>query len=172
MLCVSWFVSSYRARYKRPESHHRASFDEALKKNGITSAFITDQPGMLAYYSDIKLIPLDGLMGNIEFQQDLGKKGILGLAAEYGVKGFVGPWVPFGEYNAHHFCEQLFLASSKLHCVPNGPGSWQVTGANIYSRVPAAPAGSLKLSPDQIVWKGEDENSLAVWKIVPEPAPQ
>ena len=51
------------------------------RKTGIQNAFVFDEPGYVAYYTDLKIIPLDGLMGDLAFQRDLATKGINPVAS-------------------------------------------------------------------------------------------
>lgn len=147
--------------YRPPSSFNETAFNLA----GIHRAFVYDEPGVLAYYSDIHLVPLDGLMGDIAFQHELATKGVNALALEDHIDGFIGPSVPYDDTNAKEYCEQIFLSAVKMNCVADGPGKWQVVGADVYSRVPSAAAGTLKL--DKLVWNQKD--MVTVWKINPSP---
>jgi hypothetical protein len=165
-LAAAWVKLSYKRCYLAPDLRPPASFNEVVfKQAGIRGAFVFDEPGALAYYSDIKVVPLDGLMGNVAFQHDLGTKGINALAAQYHIDAFIGPSVPFDEAGEKNYCDQIFLSAIELHCSPDGPDRWQVTSADVYSRVPSAAAGRLQLDKDQIVWSEKDR--VTVWRITP-----
>jgi hypothetical protein len=166
LLAVAWVKVSYHKIYLGPDFRPSAAFNETVyKQAGIHSAFVYDEPGVLAYYSDIRLVPLDGLMGDVAFQHDLATKGVNAVAAADHIDGFIGPPVPYDEADAKGYCEKMFLAAVKLNCVADGPGQWQVTGADIYSRVPSAAAGNLRLDRDQLVWS--EKKRVAVWRIHP-----
>jgi hypothetical protein len=166
LLALGWVRYSYVRCYRAPAGGPPASFNETVyKKAGIHRAFSYDQPGLLGYYTDLEIVPLDGLMGDVNFQHDLGTKGINAIAAEDHIDGFIGPPVPYDERDRNDFCEQLFLSAVELHCTPADAGWWQATSADIYSRVPSAPAGTLQLNPDQVVWT--QKNWMTVWRITP-----
>jgi hypothetical protein len=161
-----WVKFSYKRCYLGPSLRPPQSLIDAVsRKSGIRNAFVFDEPGYLAYFSDLKLIPLDGLMGDVAFQHDLATKGVHAVATKYQIDGFIGPGEPFDKASANNYCDQLFLASVELHCEADGPGQWRVISADVYSRVPSALAGRLQLDQDQIVWS--EKNLLTVWRITP-----
>jgi len=166
LLAGGWVQLSYKRSYLGPSLRPPQSLIDAVSRNiGIHNAFVVDEPGYLAYFTDLKIIPLDGLMGDVAFQHDLATKGVHAVAAKYHVDGFIAPGEPFDEAAAKNYCDQLFLASVELHCEADGPGQWRVISADVYSRVPGALAGRLQLNKDQIVWS--KKNVLTVWRITP-----
>jgi hypothetical protein len=166
LLAVGWVKLSYKRCYLGPSLRPPQSFIDAVsRKTGIHNAFVFDEPGYVAYFTDLKIIPLDGLMGDLAFQHDLATKGVHAVATEYQIDGFIGPGEPFDKASAKDHCDQLFLASVELHCEADGPGRWRVISADVYSRVPGALAGRLPLDKDQIVWSQKD--LLTVWRITP-----
>jgi hypothetical protein len=166
LLAGGWVKLSYKRCYLGPSLRPPQSLIDAVSgKTGIHNAFVFDEPGYLAYFSDLKLIPLDGLMGDVAFQHDLATKGVRALATEYHIDGFIGPGEPFDEASAKNYCDQLYLASVELHCEADGPGQWRVISADVYSRVPGTLAGRLQLDKEQIVWS--EKNVLTVWRITP-----
>jgi hypothetical protein len=166
LLAGGWVKFSYRRSYLGPSLRPPQSLIDAVsRKAGIHNAFVFDQPGYLAYFTDLKIVPLDGLMGDVAFQHDLATKGVHAVATKYQIDGFIGPGEPFDEASAKNYCDQLFLAAVELQCQANGPGQWRVISADVYSRVPSALAGRLQLDEDQIVWS--KKNELTVWRISP-----
>jgi hypothetical protein len=166
LLAGAWFKMSYTKAYLQPDRRTPAAFNEVVyRQAGVHSAFAYDEPGMLAYYSDIHIIPLDGLMGDMEFQQDLATKGILAVAAKHHIDGFIGPPMPFDTAESKSFCERFFLSAETLHCTQQGANKWQATSLDVYARVPSGPAGTLVLNPQRIVWS--DKKWVAVWRINP-----
>jgi hypothetical protein len=165
LLAAAWVKVSYHRIYLGPDFRPSAAFKETVKDANIHSAFVYDEPGVLAYYSDIRVIPLDGLMGDMGFQHDLATKGVNAVALADHIDGFMAPPVPYDETDAKEYCEKMFLSAVKLNCVADGPGRWQVTGADIYSRVPNVAAGNLRLDHDQLVWS--EKKTMAVWRIHP-----
>jgi hypothetical protein len=166
LLAGGWAKLSYKRSYLGPSLRPPQSFIDAVSgKTGIHNAFVFDEPGSLAYFSDLKIVPLDGLMGDLAFQHDLATKGVNAVATKYHIDGFIGPGEPFDKASAKDHCDQLFLASVELHCEADRPGRWRVISADVYSRVPGALAGRLQLNKDQIIWSQKD--LLTVWKIAP-----
>jgi hypothetical protein len=166
LLAGGWAKLSYERSYLGPSLRPPQSFLDAVsRKSGIHNAFVYDEPGYLAYFTEVKIVPLDGLMGDLAFQHDLATKGVDAVATKYQIDGFIGPGEPFDEASAKDHCDQLFLASVELHCERDGPGRWRVISADVYSRVPGALAGRLRLDKDQIVWSEKDV--LTVWRIFP-----
>jgi hypothetical protein len=166
LLAVGWVKLSYQRCYLAPDIRPPAEFNEVVyKQAGIRRAFAYDQPGMLAYYSDVEIVPLDGLMGTIAFQHDLWTKGANQVVLENHIDGFIGPVMPFNVDDEKNFCDHLFLSAVKLHCAADGPGRWEVTSVDIYSRVPNLPAGRLLLDARQVVWV--NKNGVTVWRIAP-----
>jgi hypothetical protein len=165
ILSAAWVRFSYRYCFVLPDMRPPADFNDIYKKAGIRAAFTYDEPGGLAYYSDVKIIPLDGLMGNIDFQRDLARKGVRAVTVKDHVDGFIGPPMPLSEADAKSYCDRFFVSSATLRCVQDGPDTWQVSSVDVFARVPSAPAGSLALDKNEIVWSRR--NSVAVWRINP-----
>ena len=124
ILAVGWWKGSYKRIVYGPEMIPPASFNEVVyKQAGLRRVFAYDQPGLLAYYSDVKIVPLDGLMGDMKFQKDLATKGIQAVAEENHIDGFIGPPVPITDSTQKPLCETVYLSTEQFHCVPSGPGS-------------------------------------------------
>ena len=90
------------------------------------------------------------------------------LFAKDHIDAFAGPTVPFDEWGKETYCDHLFLESTKYTCEPwtkgpQGEPQWMITGVEVYSRLPLAPAGYISLPPSHIVWTGK--NYVTVWKI-------
>ena len=164
LLAVLWLRVSYQHVYRGPDRITPASFNQQVYKlAGIHRALAYDQPGRLAYYSDVEIIPLDGLMGNLNFQANLTRLGAAGYVAANQIDGFIGPPVPLANSTYQAMCEQVYLSSVSFDCKPASGGGYDVSGVKLYARVPAASAGRLRLSDDQIVWQKPD--SVAVWRL-------
>ncbi len=164
ILAVGWWKESYKRIVYGPDTVPPAAFNEVVyKQAGLRRVFAYDQPGALAYYSDVKIVPLDGLMGDMKFQHDLATKGIRAVAEELNIDGFIGPPVPITNATQQSLCETVYLSTEQFRCVPRGPGEWDVKGVDVYARVPSAKSGTLPLDNDQIVW--EKPQFVAVWRL-------
>ena len=164
LLAASWWRVSYHQIYRSPDLRPSPELNETVyQQAGIHRVFAYDQPGMLAYYTDLQIVPLDGLMGDMKFQHDLATKGVEAVVAEDHIDGFVGPPVPLN--NDKDLCLKVYLSSERFHCVPNGNGGWNVTGVEVYARVPRVLAGTLPLENGNIVWASP--HYISVWRLTP-----
>lgn len=141
---------------------------QVLQNDDLHRLLAYDQPGGMAYFTNLAVVPLDGLMADRKFQTDLAQGGIGDFIRKDHIDGFAGPTVPFDKWAKDTYCGHLFLESTKYTCEPwtNGPQGeprWMITGVEVYSRLPLAPAGYIPLPPSNIVWTGQ--NYLTVWRI-------
>ncbi len=161
-----WVKLSYRKFYLGQSPVPPVSFNqEVYIKAGIRRAFAYDQPGMLAYYSNVQIVPLDGLMGNLAFQHDLAVKGLKAVMKEERIDGFIGPPMPMSDSEQNSMCEALYLSTEQFLCMKDDSGAWQITGVDIYARVPSRFAGTLALSSTNIIWN--ERGLVAVWRVDP-----
>ncbi len=148
---------------------------QVLAADQVRSLLAYDQPGGMAYFTDAAVVPLDGLMADRQFQTDLAQHGIGAFIGKDHIDAFAGPTVPFDEWGRQTYCDHLFLESTKYTCEPwmkgpDGEPQWMITGVEVYSRLPLAPAGYIPLPPSHILWTGK--NYLTIWRISGEdPAP-
>ena len=160
-LAIAWMKIDYKVVYRGPDTRPPMSFNEVVyHRVGIHRALAYDQPGSLAFHSDVQIVPLDGLMGNLDFQRDLATKGLQQVMIENQIDGFIGP--PLELPKNEDMCVNIYLSSVRFHCVPEGNG-WTPTGVDVYARMPFVMAGTLKLNKDQVVWT--KTNFVSVWKI-------
>jgi hypothetical protein len=129
----------------------------------VRSLLSYDQPGAMAYYSDISVVPLDGLMGNLSYQQELAQHGIWEFIRREHIEAFAGPPVPFDDWGKRTYCDAIFLESTRFTCQPIGNGQWTITGVEVYARLPFQPAGYIPLSAPQLLWNAP--NYLSIWRI-------
>ncbi len=122
-----------------------------------------NQPGAMAYYSDMAVVPADGLMNNLDYQTELAQQGIAEFLHRDRIEAFVGPSVPLVAWEKKLYCDQVFLHSTRFTCAPVGSGLWTVTGVEIYSRMPFKPAGYIALPASQILWTMP--GYVTVWRI-------
>ena len=110
---------------------------------------------------------LDGLMGDLRFQQELGTLGIAALDRRYRVDDFVGPPQPLTAAGKHDFCDAIFLAATRLRCAGQPDGTTTVSGAEVYARLSGRLAGAVPLPQRQMVWNAP--NYVAVWRVETQP---
>ena len=164
-----WYKMGWK--HSREQVAERATLpkmQQVLAADQVHSLLAYDQPGGMAYFTSIAVVPLDGLMADRQFQTELSQRGIADFIRKDHIDGFVGPTVPFDEWGRQTYCGHLFLESTKYTCEPwtpgpNGEPQWMITGVEVYSRLPLAPAGYIPLPPSHILWTGK--NYVTVWRI-------
>ncbi len=143
---------------------------QTLEADSLHRLLAYDQPGGMAYFTHQAIVPLDGLMADREFQIELSQRGIGDFIHKDQIDGFAGPPVPLDKTGERTYCGQLFLESTKYTCEPwtsgpHGGPQWMITGVEVYSRLPLAPAGYIPLPPSDILWTGG--NYVTIWRISP-----
>ena len=164
LLIGVWVRGSYLAFAHPTQNAMGEGFEENLvDRLHVHAAIAFDKPGRMAYYTDVPIVTLDGLMGNMTFQQDLAANGIASFDANNGVDAFVGPPVPFDESGKKIYCDQRFLSSVQFHCVPNGAGGWVPDGVEVFARLGGQSAGSLSLPASTLEWN--QPGLVSVWHL-------
>ena len=169
-LLLFWRIGLRHSRQRTAEFATIPAMRTALAQAGVERVLAYDQPGAMAYFTRLAVVPLDGLMADRAFQTELATHGIGAFIARDHVQGFVGPPVPLGQWGHDTYCGHLFLESTRYFCAPwqpdaSGQPQWMITGVEVYSRLPLAPAGRIALQPGNIVWTGKDY--VTVWRIPP-----
>jgi len=141
---------------------------QVMDTDNIHRLLAYDQPGGMAYFTSLSVVPLDGLMADRKFQTVLAEHGVNEFIQRDQIDGFAGPTVPFDQWGKDTYCDHLFLESTKYTCEPwtagpNGEPQWMITGVEVYSRLPLAPAGYIPLPPSNIIWTGK--NYVTIWRI-------
>jgi len=166
-LAAVWVKSSYLHTTRMADTGRPTDFQDAVANTaGIHTALAFDYPGRFAYYSDVRIVPLDGLMGDRHFQQELATGGIAQYVAVNHIQGFIGPAIPMDDATAANFCHHIHNGAVQFNCVQTGPNAWDVRSANVYSRLPHGFAGTLLLDDADIVWT--EPNLVSVWRLHPD----
>lgn len=169
LLPVAWFKISYLHFYRDPDSGQPLFLQQVAQSNEIHTAFSFDKPGQIAYYTTIHVIPLDNLMGNMNFQRELIARGVTRYAADHDVDTFIGPPVPLNRDGYKNFCQVVYLDSMLFHCIQTGEATWMPVSVDVYSRIPHAYVGSLQLDPKQLLWT--QPGQVSFWRIQPDESP-
>ena len=63
-----------------------------MKKNlpAESGVLVFDQPGALGYYSDLRVLPVDGLINDFAYNEDIIRLGIVAYLRTKGVTYYVG----------------------------------------------------------------------------------
>ncbi|MHB8303589.1 MAG: hypothetical protein ACYDC6_12235 [Acidobacteriaceae bacterium] len=164
-----WYKMGWRhSREQVAENTAIPAMRQALEADHVQRILAYDQPGGMAYFTRLSVVPLDGLMADRQFQTELAQHGIADFIRQDNMDGFAGPDVPLDDGGRQTYCGKLFLESTRYTCGPwppaaDGSAQWMITGVEVYSRLPLAPAGFISLSPSNIVWTRQ--HYLTVWKI-------
>lgn len=116
---------------------------------------IHDWPGMIAFFTDRKIVPIDGLMNDLNFQEDLVRNGIGGFIKENKIKYIIAP---LDESRKSYLGYELLI--DKHNRV-----------LDVYSSLYQYKCGSIILYDEDIVFKFRDEvhcpgtPDFALWKI-------
>ncbi len=164
VVAVSWWRVSYGKFWRGPETRPPASFNaELYGREGIRRAIAYDEPGVYAYYSDIAIVPVDGLMGDLAFQDELATKGVQEFVRREGIQAWIGPYSPVDRDNKQELCDKVFLSSERFHCEAVGDGRYQLTGVDVYARLPPKLAGTLALVPREQIYALP--GAITVWRL-------
>lgn len=164
-----WYKMGWKhSREQVAENTAIPAMSQTLEADHVQRILAYDQPGGMAYFTRLSVVPLDGLMADRQFQTELAQHGIADFIRQDNMDGFAGPDVPLDDGGRQTYCGKLFLESTRYTCEPwtpaaDGTAQWMITGVEVYSRLPLAPAGFISLSPSNIVWTRQ--HYLTVWKI-------
>jgi hypothetical protein len=164
VLLPVWYRMSYRKFAHAEPDAIGAGYQQNLSDRlHFHTVLAFDKPGRMAYYSDVRVVALDGLMGDLQFQRDLATKGIAAFDAEHHVDGFIGPPQPLDAGARENFCDQITLSAVRFHCVASGPGEWMVDGVEVFARLSGQSAGTISLPQKDLVWSVP--HGVAAWQL-------
>ncbi len=168
VLLTIWSLTSLRHfAHNDPTTQDPGFQINAVDRAHLHALLAFDKPGRIAYYSTADIVPLDGLMGSLQFQRDLATKGIADFDHANGIDGFIGPPQPLDQSGKQQFCDNIMLSSVQFHCVQTGPNQWTVDRAEVFARLTQTPAGSVNLPPASIVFN--HPGYVAVWRLTTTP---
>ncbi len=163
-----WSLTSLRHfAHNDPTSQDPGFHAAAVDRAHLHTLLAFDKPGRIAWYSNADIVPLDGLMGSLQFQHDLATKGIAGFDRTNRIDGFIGPPQPLNLAGKLQFCDAIFLSSVQFHCTQTGPNQWTTDRADIFARLTQTPAGSVPLAPANLVFN--QPGYVAVWRLPQQP---
>jgi hypothetical protein len=166
LLLGLWVKVDYKHYYKMPPLFDIGDFNAVAARAGIKSMIVYDKPGALAYYSTVKIVPLDGLMGDLHFQHELATKGIGEFVVSHDIDAFAGPPLPMGAGAKSDWCDQIFLYTVQFHCSatgtgPDGQPAYRTDSVDVYARLPAKFAGNIPLLPADAV----PSEYATIWRL-------
>ncbi len=136
-------------------------FAAFTQEHGIDRALIYDKPGRLAYFSNVAMVPIDGLMGNLDFQKELATKGILEFAQRENIRYLIGPPLPTGA-DVPPDCTAIQLGSRQMVCTTDSSGHIHYTGITVFSRIPFGPSGTIPLPASNLIYS---DAYISIWRI-------
>lgn len=104
-----------------------------------TAFFTFDNPGMIAYYSDMKIVPLDGLMNDFEYNRQIAANGIASYARQHHIHYLIAPIVK---------PKQMGYRNAVLHLWAD---SDTTTMAQVYAPIDQRDAGVLVLRREKLL---------------------
>lgn len=127
-----------------------------------SAVFVYDYPGALAYHSDRRVLPVDGLINDYTYNDELMRIGIEAYLCAKGVDFYLGPRQPQGG---------VWGPRGELHLLKATGGVQEVeVQAPLYRQ----PAGRLRLVDDAIVvevreilQRPDQAPPLAIWRLDP-----
>ncbi|MGH9617475.1 MAG: hypothetical protein ACRD28_12105, partial [Acidobacteriaceae bacterium] len=129
-----WYRMGWKhSRQQVAEETTIPAMRNALSADHLDRLLAYDQPGGMAYFTKLAVVPLDGLMADRQFQTELAHNGIADFIRQDHIDGFAGPTVPFDQWGKQTYCGHLFLESTKYTCEPwtkgpHGEPQWMITG--------------------------------------------
>ncbi len=164
LLIAAWYVTSYRRMARKDPSVYEADFEQHISREArLKRVLAFDKPGRIAFYTDTRVVPLDGLMGDLQFQQDLATKGIAVFNAAHSIDGFIGPPQPMSDEAKALFCDSTYLSSVRFRCLSAGEHLWRADAVEVFSRLGGTSAGSIPLPVENLVWTAPHQ--VAVWRL-------
>ncbi len=165
-LLATWSVASlHRFAHNDPYTQDPGFQTNVVDRAHLHALLAFDKPGRIAFYSTAEIVPLDGLMGSLKFQHDLATTGIAAFNQINHIDGFIGPPLPLDLAGKQQFCDNIFLSSVQFHCTQTSHTTWTVDRADIFARLTQTPAGSVPLTPANLVFN--QPGYVAVWRLTP-----
>ena len=164
LLLIAWeFTSFHRMAFQDRSMREQAFQQHVTEAAHIRTALAFDKPGRIAFYTGTRVVPLDGLMGSLQFQKDLADRGIVAFDEVNQVDGFIGPPQPMSDEAKANFCDRVFLSSVRFHCVAVGEHLWRTDNVEVFARLTGRSAGVLNLPAQDLIWT--EPHGVAVWRL-------
>jgi hypothetical protein len=153
-------ISSMISRLKDPpQERWQETLGYWLKKNmpDDSRIMIYDWPGIIAYFSEVKILAPDGLINDYQYNDDLRAMGIKAYLKEKKIGYWLGPTNPTAENNQAWYTLTVMPNSQKIEIFAplykESAGSFTISNTNLVARL-------------QDVIKHRDMPDLSLWKII------
>lgn len=137
VLALEGKQSISHSRVMNPGKEAAAILNKALKPND--GVFVLDAPGILAYYTMLRILPADGLVNDYAYNEEIISKGIQGYLKEKKVEYIFGPYL---EQHQSFGSATLQFASEGDHQI-----------AHVYAPLTGLSAGAIQLDDRDIITK-------------------
>jgi len=152
-------ISSMISRLKDPpQERWQEALGYWLKNNmpNDSRIMIYDWPGIIAYFSEVKILAPDGLINDYQYNDDLRELGIKKYLKEKKIGYWLGPTTPTAENNQAWYTLTVMPNSQKIEIFAplykESVGSFTISNTNRVARL-------------QDVVKHRDMPDLSLWKI-------
>jgi hypothetical protein len=109
-LLLAWFPLTYKTfGHIIPNALANGYQQNLSTRLRLKTVIAFDKPGRMAFFTDVRVLPLDGLMGDLHFQEEIASKGIAAFDAEHDVTAFVGPPQPLNAASKALMCDAVYL---------------------------------------------------------------
>ena len=161
-LCALWYKLDYLHYYKMPRLFDIGNFNKVAAREGIKTLIVYDKPGALAYYSTVKIVPMDGLMGDLNFQHELATAGIGDFIVKNDIDAFAGPPTSGGSGTEAEECGVMLLYAVRFHCSgKDGEGGVRIDSVDIFARLPPTFAGTIPLPQAEAI----SSDYATMWRL-------
>jgi hypothetical protein len=113
-----------------------------------TGVLVYDTPGKLAWYSDLRIVPTDGLVNDYAYAQTLARTGVEAFARQHQIGYLLSPWRSKGPFS---------YSRNNLEVIKRGENA----EIRVFAPLSGAEGGGFQLTAQNRVW--ETQSPLATW---------
>lgn len=140
-------VKSLQVQLVDPVESFAKKLDERLPAG--TAILVYDTPGKLAWYSDLRIIPTDGLVNDYAYEEALSTTGILAFMQQHEIQYLLTPWQKSGPFSYHRGNLEVLKTDSLAAKI------------RVFSPLSQTDAGGFSFSAKHIIWQAP--SPLATW---------
>lgn len=140
-------VKSLHVQVVDPVESFAKKLDEHLPAG--TAILVYDTPGKLAWYSDLRIIPTDGLVNDYAYEEALSTVGIHAFMQKHEIRYLLTPWQKSGPFLYHRGNLEVLKTDSLAADI------------RVFSPLSQTDAGGFSFSAKQIIWQAP--SPLATW---------
>lgn len=157
VIAMSWLKLRYEFSFSGVKSLHVQvvdpveSFAKKLDEHlpAGTAILVYDTPGKLAWYSDLRIIPTDGLVNDYAYEEALSIVGIHAFMQKHEIRYLLTPWQKSGPFLYHRGNLEVLKTDSLAADI------------RVFSPLSQTDAGGFSFSAKQLIWQAP--SPLATW---------